>query len=402
MRQNSNDLIIDIAIIGGGLAGLSLAAELAAPEFAHLKIAIIEPRSEYKRDKTWSYWRQAPHAFSAQETAVWHAWQVKNTQKTVTVESINAENYVYASIASDDFYAAAQAKIKACPHISLLLGVSVENINNDQQQAFITLSNGNTLGVKQTIFDSRPPEKNTSPHLTQHFYGLHLKAQLPIFDANSVQLMDFSNSLHGIHFIYVLPYSATEALVETTWFCQHSQHDDYTEELNQAIAQRWPNTKFDIAYSEKGSLPLVSFKAHAQKPHTYWPAGQQKSLVPIIPTIIPIGTRAGTARAATGYAFIETLQDSARLANLIKKNQMLTSFKRNKIDAWMDRMFLSFLSSQPTMAPQYFVALFANCQPASLVRFLSGSANWRDKLRVMLAMPAKPMLKHLLTTCIKH
>ena len=42
----------NIAILGDGLAGLALAAELSAPEFSHLSIIVIEPRDEYLRDKT--------------------------------------------------------------------------------------------------------------------------------------------------------------------------------------------------------------------------------------------------------------------------------------------------------------------------------------------------------------
>ena len=48
----------DYIIIGGGCAGLSLAYELEINEKLKDKtLAIIEPRSEYKKDKTWSFWK---------------------------------------------------------------------------------------------------------------------------------------------------------------------------------------------------------------------------------------------------------------------------------------------------------------------------------------------------------
>ena len=44
-------------IIGGGCAGLSLAYELEINnKLKDQTLAIIEPREEYKRDKTWSLW----------------------------------------------------------------------------------------------------------------------------------------------------------------------------------------------------------------------------------------------------------------------------------------------------------------------------------------------------------
>jgi lycopene beta-cyclase len=394
-------LEVDIAILGGGLAGLSLAAALAAPEFSHLTILVIEPRETYVRDKTWSYWRQSPHAFSDAESAVWQAWQVQNTDKTVKVDSKNAEDFVYASVASDDFYASALKKIAACQHVSLWQAATVEKLTVEAPsvsgiRAKVMLKNGSVVSVKQAVFDSRPPLLDEKPHLTQHFMGLQLIAQSPIFDTNCVILMDFKHSSHGIHFIYVLPYSTTEALVESTWICQHHHHEDYAQELQEDIAARWSGVEFAVKYTETGSLPLITSKQHGWKPLWYWLTGHRKTLVANKVSVIDIGTRAGTARAATGYAFLETLADSARLANLIKKNLPLTAFKRNKIDAWMDTLFLSFLTKNPTMGADYFVRMFANCPPARLIRFLTGQANWLDRLSVIVAVPAWPMLKHLI------
>ena len=51
----------DYIIIGGGCAGLTLAYELEYHDKLKNKtLAIIEKRDEYKRDKTWSYWKTVP------------------------------------------------------------------------------------------------------------------------------------------------------------------------------------------------------------------------------------------------------------------------------------------------------------------------------------------------------
>ena len=56
----------DYIIIGGGCAGLSLAYELEIHKKLENKtLAIIEPRDEYKRDKTWSFWKIKPHNFES-------------------------------------------------------------------------------------------------------------------------------------------------------------------------------------------------------------------------------------------------------------------------------------------------------------------------------------------------
>ena len=380
----------NIAILGGGLAGLALAAELSAPEFSHLSIIVIEPRDAYIRDKTWSYWRQNAHDFSAHETAIWQAWRVQDARNNVQINSEKAENYVYASITSVAFYKAALSKIAACSHIELLQNERVQSIRTESGRAIVTLKSAGNIVVNQFIFDARPPEKSSKPYLYQHFLGLEVMADAGVFDTNCVDLMDFQASHHGVHFMYVLPYSATRALIESTWICTHVDHTNhldlanragYAQELNDYLLKRWPSAQFNIIYTESASLPLIAHKARKQ-----W-LGQTQ--------LIPIGSVAGTARAATGYAFLETLQDAKRLAHLIKTGEPLTSFKRNDIDACMDAIFLSFLQKNAALGPNMFVQLFNNCAPASLIRFLTGQANWRDRLRVIRAMPARPMLRQL-------
>ena len=55
----------DYIIIGGGCAGLSLAYELEITNNLKDKtLAIIESRKEYKRDKTWSFWRVVDHNYT--------------------------------------------------------------------------------------------------------------------------------------------------------------------------------------------------------------------------------------------------------------------------------------------------------------------------------------------------
>ena len=48
----------DYIILGGGCAGLSLAYSLEINKKLNDKtLAIVEIRDEYKRDKTWSFWK---------------------------------------------------------------------------------------------------------------------------------------------------------------------------------------------------------------------------------------------------------------------------------------------------------------------------------------------------------
>ena len=66
----------DVAILGAGLAGLSLAVRLAEPRFSGLRILVADPRTAFGRDRTWSYWALRPHPFAEAVSASWDRWAV--------------------------------------------------------------------------------------------------------------------------------------------------------------------------------------------------------------------------------------------------------------------------------------------------------------------------------------
>ena len=92
----------DYIIIGGGCAGLSLAYELEIHEKLKDKtLAIIEPRQEYKKDKTWSFWKVTPHNFDDCVKKKWENFSINIPGKTNHLE---CNNYPYQSIDSGLFY----------------------------------------------------------------------------------------------------------------------------------------------------------------------------------------------------------------------------------------------------------------------------------------------------------
>ena len=92
----------DFVIIGGGCAGLSLAYELETNnKLKNKTLAIIEPRNEYKKDKTWSFWKTFPHNFEDCVKKNWKHFSINVPQKTKHLE---CNNYPYQSIDSGLFY----------------------------------------------------------------------------------------------------------------------------------------------------------------------------------------------------------------------------------------------------------------------------------------------------------
>ena len=63
-----------------------------------------------------------------------------------------------------------------------------------------------------------------------------------------------------------------------------------------------------------------------------------------------------------------------------------------KIDLWMDRILLSVLRHQPYYAPEIFSALANSLTGDEFAKFLSGEADLKMRLKVILTMPVKPFI----------
>ena len=68
---------LDLAIVGGGCAGLSLACELERQQDRHSKLSvmIIEPRLVHQHDRTWCFWARKLGADKALVAHSWPAWR---------------------------------------------------------------------------------------------------------------------------------------------------------------------------------------------------------------------------------------------------------------------------------------------------------------------------------------
>ena len=100
----------DFVIIGGGCAGLSLAYELDTHNKLNDKtLAIVETREEYKRDKTWSFWKVNEHNFNDCIKKTWKQFSIKTNLET---KVIKCDQFPYESIDSGLFYDKINKRLK--------------------------------------------------------------------------------------------------------------------------------------------------------------------------------------------------------------------------------------------------------------------------------------------------
>ncbi len=363
----------DVIILGGGCAGLSLATALAG-RAPHLRVLTLESRSAYSRDRTWCFWAKEQHPFAAAVTHRWHSWRVRNGGDGARQQS---RCYSYQHLPADHFYELTQQKIRHAGQ-ELALGVSVHSINSSEAGCEVETSEGSLRS--QWIFDSRPQDRTRlKPVLEQRFTGWHVHTDSPCFDPSTVDLMDFQASTdHGrTMFFYVLPFSATEALVEATYLDVPGLAYADAEGAIRRYLEPLAGQNYRVLYRESGVLPMGNHRSHA--------SSQGR--------VVDIGIRGGRVKASSGYAFQRIQRQSAAFANALAQRRPLPSRVEPLFYGVLDEIFLRALQRSPDRAASYFLTLFRKLPPDALVRFLSETAPPGEVLRAMLALPPSDFLR---------
>ena len=367
----------DIVFAGAGLAGLSLAARLAAlPDPP--RMLLVDPLQNDTSDRTWCHWQLHESIF---DDAITHRWQRWSVDKDHNQTAVGSTDIPYVRIPSDRFRQIAWERIKACPRAEFLRGMSVASIEEVSDRAVVHLSDSRRI-ESSWVFDSRPLQNDNAPW-RQIFRGLELHSPETKLETSTVTLMDFQSAEpEGVRFFYVLPLDAHTALVEDTWLVPSHKTPAFSDDAIVSYASKnLAQTHWQIRHQEEGNLPM-GFSPSASS------AVEKKR-------IIPWGTTAGAVRASSGYAFSRIQAASERMASAWQRTGYPdpAAVHGSAFLDWMDRVFLRAMTDQPERVPEYFARLFQRVAPDALVRFLESEPRPADILQVMRALPPGPFLR---------
>lgn len=369
----------DLLILGGGLAGLSIAARLAR-RGAGGRVIVIEQRACYEDDRSWAFWTPAGSRWACRAAATWQQWRF-GVRAGGTVMAA-APQWRYVLIRSITVYDAARAAIATNPRVTLALGVQVGAVQRQADGLMVETSAGR-LHARHVI-DARPPDRRrvAQSQLLQSFYGREITIAHPT-DASIADVMsDMRCDQQGFVFAYVLPLSPRHALVEVTRFAtEFHDRPALARELDTLLAERgWSDAA--VVREEHAVLPMGLPQSSRHEP---------------MPGMVRAGTAAGALRAASGYGFLRIQAWAEHCANAIAREQPpLGHPPEPRLRRWMDEVFLHALATHPVQMPEFFLRLAARVPPAALVRFLSDAARPGDVLRIMAALPSGPFLRAIL------
>ena len=349
----------DYIIIGGGCAGLSLAYELDGHKKLENKtLAIIETRDEYKKDKTWSFWKVTPYNFEDCVKKSWDNFTINIPNNTKYVE---CKDKPYQTIDSGLFYQKIIDKLKQNTNICFFKNINEVNTENSY------------------IFNSVSNAADSKNNLWQHFSGVEIETIKNSFDDEIFNLMDFDcDQKNSVHFFYTLPYSKTKALIETTWISDLNSASlkDYDNQLKNYIENKLRIKNYKIIFKETGAIPL------------FHPKNIKKL------NQVEIGTAGGMTRLSTGYTFSNIQEQSKYIRKNIENIKNTKIFSIDKKYQFLDNIFLKVLKNNPNEMAQIFYKMF-NCSPNTVINFLSNKSNMYEDISIISKMPKWMFLKQL-------
>ena len=349
----------DYIIIGGGCAGLSLAYELEVNDRLKEKtLAIIETREEYKRDKTWSFWKMFDHNF---EDCVIKSWNNFTINTSDDFHELSNKSFPYQSIDSEKFYKKINSKISSNLNVSFF-----KNLNE--------INSENSL-VFNSVFEGELDKSK----LWQHFQGIEIETPKNIFDDKIVNLMDFNcDQKNDVHFFYTLPFSKNKALIETTWLSDLEDQNlmDYDLQLENYIKNNLGIKSYKINFVEKGAIPLFYPSFHNDE------------------KIINIGSAGGMTRLSTGYTFLNIQEHCKYIVKNIDKIKKLKDYNLGKKYHFLDKIFLRVLKDHPDKMPKIFFDMF-KASSNSVIKFLSNKSNFFEDIKIISRMPKLIFVKAL-------
>jgi lycopene beta-cyclase len=361
----------DIVVLGAGVSSLMLAERLAATGKRAARVILIDPRTRYDDDQTWSFWRVAPHPFESLVEASWQriAWSSAGWRQT-----IGSQRYPYQSVPARAFFDRALAAIDADPTTELRLGCSALGVRERAGGVAIETTHG-VLNAKWVI-DTRPASPPRGA-LVQRFAGARIRTGKASFAPDTVGLMESMEvDRHGFSFTYLLPYAQDEALVEITRFTTEVlPATQLPHELDRACA-RLGRGGFSVIRTERGAIPMS-----VERP------------APPCGGVVLAGRRGGAARPSTGYAFLRMARWAESAASAILDGEQPAGHPAEPpMRAALDRIFLRVLTERPELAPGIFLSLASGARSDSIIRFLSDRATPLDVAAVVASLPPLPFL----------
>ncbi len=350
---------------------------MANPFFKDKQILLIDADDKRTNDRTWCFWETDAGAF---EDIVYKQWQQIDFCSNSFSGRFDIAPYTYKMIRGKDLYTHVFDQVQQSPNI-VFLQEKVNKVYSRHQTAIVETSSGTFTAAY--VFNSIifvPEDWRQSGSLLQHFKGWMIKTEQNTFNEKVATMMDFRlRPAEENTFVYVLPVSETQALVEYTVFSPALLESEmYTNGLKTYIAEFLQLDSYTIVEEEFGVIPMSTHSPSAD-----------------LSPVVPIGTAGGQTKGSSGYTFQFIQKHSDAIVNALvkqkhpgKSNNLL--YKRFKM---YDDTLLHILFNRTLTAEAIFSNLFAQNKPQKIFKFLDNETTVAEELKIMTTVPSGIFLR---------
>ena len=313
-----------------------------------MNVLLIGPKD--LRQQTISFWQRENICEWYSEFIIrdWSKWSIRYQQAQCTHHS---DRYVYRSIDGLKLKKITEEKIRLAKHITRVYqkADNIEKVDG----GFEVVSEENIFFGKNVI-DTRlgSPQSN---HLKQHFLGVRVSLPKPYPFHNTIMLMDFDvQKPKEVGFIYVLPFSDSDILIEATFFSKQL----FNKEIYHLMIQDWMSKTLNISindcevhFEEFGNIPMHEVQNNKQG-------------------VLKLGLSGNAMRLSTGYAFLG-IQEQVKsiISNVHAKNNLNVKPPYAPWVKWFDLLFLKVLQNYPQKMPYAFFKMMRLMRSDDFVDF---------------------------------
>ena len=379
MKRNEpgNNRRYDYIFTGAGCAAMSLLMRLLQhPDTSSKRILLLDKDNTGMRNKTWCFWEKGTGFF---ESIIHRQYKQLWYHGNGYSKCSNILPYHYKMIRGEDFYHHCMEAIATHPNVEWLNGEALP-IDGDGEEAVVQV-NGDTYFASY-IFNSiifQPPVLKKHEHmLLQHFKGWSMETEEPVFDPSAATLMDFRVSQeYGTAFVYVMPLSQRQALVEYTLFTAELLTSEQYEAVLKQYIQEHIKSAYTVLNKEEGKIPMTNYR---------WPESKGK--------LINIGTAGGQTKSSSGYTF-QFIQQHAELLSrqLARGEEPRPQGYQHTRFHFYDAVLLEVLVKQYLPGETIFTRLFSKNKLSGVLQFLGNQSSLSDEIRIISVLPKWPFLK---------
>ncbi|WP_441736760.1 lycopene cyclase family protein [Flavobacterium sp. W20_MBD1_R3] len=387
--SNSQMKHYDYIFTGAGLSALMTVYKMVqSGTFKDKSILLLDENTKKTNDRTWCFWKTNDSLWEQSISKKWDSALFANQDFR---RDLNLKPYHYNMVKGLDFYTQVFELLSKQENIKF---INQKVLEIEESETIILVQTENESFSCSKLFNSiynkqKAASQTIYPVLQQHFIGWFIKSEKAVFNSEQATFMDFSVEQKGnTRFMYVLPTSKTEALLEYTLFShQHLKKEEYENEIKKYL-KNLGITNYEIVEKEQGSIPMTCYP--------FWKENTKNT--------INIGTSGGWTKASTGYTFKNSDKKSSELVAFLQRETDFTKFHKKTKFWFYDLLLLDILDRKNELGSHIFSSMFRKGNSTLIFKFLDEETSFIEDIKVILKCPKMLFIKaifHVASKAIK-